>query len=251
MTSSTYRIAAATVNHNTSAYMELMLRSFFAYHAKSDVEIHLHVFDNSSTDDTHALQAYLQRQGLQLLASGYTLETENNSHGDVLRSFVQSTTHCTHYLFLDPDIVFLQENTIGAMLRELEAAPELFGIGPRLSWDGKEEIPLSMRAENPDICDSRLHPCCALIRNTDLFRRVVDSIGLSCATQLWVDKTEFLDTFKLMTKVMHTHQQSHRLARVMVQHFFCVSYEWDSEEMQQRKANTRDQLLELFRNNNF
>jgi hypothetical protein len=249
MISSPYRIAAATVNHNTSAYMELMLRSFFTHHRKSDVEVEIHVFDNSSTDDTQPLQAYLQQQGLQLLASGYSLDTENNSHGDVLRSFVQNNTHCTHYLFLDADVVFVQEDTIGAMLKELEAEPELFGIGPRLSWDGIAEIPASIRAENPDICDARLHPCCALIRNTAIFQRIVDSIGLSCATQLWAETTEFLDTFKLMTKVMHTHQLRHRLASVMVQHFFCVSYDWDSEEVRHHKANTRDQLLATFRNN--
>lgn len=248
MQSVEYRIAAATVNHNTSAYMELMLRSFFACHSSNTEITSVSVFDNSSTDDTSALREYLQQQGLQLLPSGYSLDTHNNSHGDVLRSFVLENKNCTHYLFLDPDVVFTQENTIGSMLRELEVQPNLFGIGPRLSWDGKNEVPEAVRKENPDICDARLHPCCALIRNTDIFQRVVEHIGLSCATQLWTEKDEFLDTFKLMTRVMSTHGLHHTLATVMVRHFFCVSYEWDSPKLRQQKATIRDQLLQEYRN---
>lgn len=243
-----YRIAAASVNHNTSAYMELMLRSFYAQHSQCNVHVDFYIFDNGSTDDIQLLQDYLRLQGLQLHASGYSLDTENNSHGDVLRSFVLNYEDYTHYLFLDPDVVFVEEHTLETLLKELEEQSGLFGIGPRLSWDGKEEIPEVTRAENPDICDARLHPCCALIRNTALFRRVVEIIGLSCAKQLWVHQDEFLDTFKLMTRVMATHDLRHQLANVLVRHFFCVSYEWDSLEIRQRKEEIRDELLAFYRN---
>jgi hypothetical protein len=238
-----YRIAAVTVNHNTSAYMEVMLRSFFRYHDEADGVVDVTVFDNQSTDDTGPLVEYLQTRGLALTPSGWPLETNGNSHGHILGDFVLSRPDYTHYLFLDPDVVFLQEHTILTMLRELEAQPQLFGIGPRLSWDGREEIPLAARQENPDICDARLHPCCALVRNTPVFRRVVASVGLACATHHWADRDEYLDTFKLMTSVMLTHNLRHELSSVLVRHFFCVSYEWDSSELRQQKAAARDRLL--------
>lgn len=247
MSQPAFRIAVATVNHNTSAYMELMLRSFFQHHDDAVIIGDVTVFDNQSTDDTRSLVTYLHRRGLELTPSGWPLETHGNSHGHILRDFVLSRPECTHYLFLDPDVVFLHEHSIQTMLQELEAQPQLFGIGPRLSWDGREEIPLAARQENPDICDARLHPCCALIRNTAVFRQVVATIGLACATQHWADKDEFLDTFKLMTRVMETHNLRHQLSSVLVRHFFCVSYEWDSPELQQQKATTRDQLLEVLR----
>ena len=130
---------------------------------------------------------------------------------------------CSHYLFLDADVCFVETQTIPLMLDDLERTPLVFGIGPRMSWDGVNEIPLEVRQANPDICDARLHPCCALIPNTPLLRRIVDVIGLACVRYLWADREEYLDTFKLMTRVMQTHGLRHILSSVMIQHpTFCV-----------------------------
>jgi hypothetical protein len=241
-----HHIAAVSVNHNTSAYMELMLRSFFACHP-TDLSFDLTVFDNASTDDMTELRNYAAKHTVPIRPSGFSLTTEYNSHGDVLRTFVFNRPDCTHYLFLDADVCFLEHNTILTMLAELDQTPGLFGIGPRMSWDGISEIPSQVRHDNPDICDARLHPCCALIPNTPLFRRVVESIGLACVRYLWAEREEYLDTFKLMTQVMHTHELRHTLSSAMVQHFFCVSYEWDSVEIQRHKMEMRDHRLARLR----
>jgi hypothetical protein len=116
-----------------------------------------------------------------------------------------------------------------------------------MSWDGLQEIPLEVRQANPDICDARLHPCCALIANTPLFRQVVELIGLSCARYLWAEREEYLDTFKLMTRVMQTHGLRHILSSALVQHFFAVSYDWDTAETIAHKARMRDQRLAALR----
>jgi hypothetical protein len=84
--------------------------------------------------------------------------------GEILSRLVLEKPNCTHYLFLDADVCFLEDNKLYAMLAELENTPDAFGIGPRMSWDGVEEIPIIHRQENPDICDARLHSCCALIK---------------------------------------------------------------------------------------
>lgn len=124
-----YRIGAVAVNHNTSRYTELMLRSFFATHA-SDLPITFTIYDNASQDDIANLRAYTEHMGIRLLPSGFPLDAPvGNSHGEILRRFVREHPVCTHYLFLDADICFLEPNTIAEMLAELEQAP------PRIRGD--------------------------------------------------------------------------------------------------------------------
>lgn len=241
-----YQIAAVSVNHNTSAYMELMLRSLFACHPPG-LPLSLTIFDNGSTDDMQALRRYASKMDVPILPSGFLVKTMNNSHGEVLRRFVLDQPDCTHYLFLDADVRFIEANTIPTMLGELGQAPDAFGIGPRMSWNGIDEIPLAIRQGNPDVCDARLHPCCALVANTDLFRRIVDEIGLSSLSYHWAERDEILDTFKLMTRVMQTHGLRHIISSVMVQHFFSVSYDWDGEETIQHKIGMRDRFLHELR----
>jgi hypothetical protein len=235
-------IEAVSVNHNTSRYMELMLRSLFARHP-AQLDLAVTVFDNTSRDDMAELRAYAERKHIRLLPSGFTTSTAYNSHGEILRRFVLDRSDCTHYLFLDTDVCFVEDRTLHTMMAELERAPGTFGIGPRMSWDGVAEIPAVVRQANPDICDARLHPCCALVRNTPLFRRVVEEVGLSCARYLWAEREEYLDTFKLMTIVMRTHGLAHILSSRLVLHFFCTSYEYDDEATRQHKQRVRDRLL--------
>ena len=237
-----HQIEAISVNHNTSAYMELMLRSLFARHP-AGLNLSVTVLDNTSQDDMASLSAYAARKQVQLLPSGFTAATMNNSHGEVLRRFVLDRPSCTHYLFLDADVCFVEDRTLHTMLAELEQAPGAFGVGPRMSWDGVGEIPAAVRQANPDICDARLHPGCALVRNTPLFRRVVEEVGLSCVKYLWAEREEYLDTFKLMTMVMRTHGLVHMLSSKLILHFFCTSYDWDDEATRQHKQRVRDKLL--------
>ena len=240
---SSYHIEAVTVNHNTSRYMELMLRSLFARHL-SDLNLSVTVFDNASQDDMTDLGAYAESKRIPIVQSGFTTETENNSHGEVLSRFVLEHPDCTHYLFLDADVCFVEGNTLNAMLEELEGGTDVFGIGPRMSWDGVVEIPEETRRAIPDLYETRLHPCCALVKNTELFRCVVKEIGLSCVKYLWANGEEYLDTFKLVTKVMRTHGLRHIISSKMVLHFFCVSYVWEpTKHWDEMKANRRDALL--------
>ncbi len=244
---SSYHIEAVTVNHNTSRYMELMLRSLFARHSL-DLDLSVTVYDNASQDDMTDLRVYAESKRIPIVQSGFTTETENNSHGEVLSKFVLEYPDCTHYLFLDTDVCFVEDNTLNVMLEELEGRANVFGIGPRMSWDGVVEIPEETRKAIPDLYETRLHPCCALVKNTELFRRVVKEIGLSCVKRLWANGEEYLDTLKLMTKVMKTHGLRHIISSKMVLHFFCVSYVWEpTKHWDEVKANRRDTLLRELR----
>jgi hypothetical protein len=240
----THYIGAATVNHNTSLYVELMLRSLFATHSL-DLDLSITVFDNASEDDAAGLCAYAEKMGVPIVQSGFTTKTQNNSHGEILRRFVLERPDCTHYLFLDADACFVQEDTIDVMLGELEACDDAFGVGARMAdWGGEQELAEEYR-EKAYYC--RLHPFCALVKNTDVFRRVVDEIGLSCVNYLWAEDEEYLDTFMLMTRVMRTHGLRHILSCKMVIHFFSVSYDWNAEDVVELKERRRDELLRKFR----
>ena len=214
-------IQAIVVNHNTSKFTELMLRSLFDKHA-SALDMSVTVIDNASTDDTSNLLAYLESKALPLHQSGFTTETESNSHGEVLGRFVLDHPHCEYYLFLDADISFLEEQTIDAMLTLLRADDELFGVGARQSWDGQAEIPAEIHEA---IYYRRLHPCCALVKNSPPFRRIVTEVGLSGLTYHRVEGEEYWDTFELMTKVIRTHGLRHAICAKLVYHFFSVSYD--------------------------
>jgi hypothetical protein len=241
------RIAAVSVNHSTSAYMELMLRSFAACHGP-DLDISFLVYDNASTDDTGPLRGYAASRDIPFVQSGFAIETEHNSHGELLRRFVLEHPDCTHYLFLDADVCFVTADTLGTMLRELDAAPQAFGIGPIMSWDGVTPLePEQALQLTPDIYHARLHPCCALVRNTPLFREVVATVGMSCVSYLWAERAEYYDTFRLLTQVLRTHGQPHILSSALVLHFFCTSYEYDDEPTRRHKQRQRDLRLAALR----
>jgi hypothetical protein len=236
-------IQAVVVNHNTSSYTELMLRSLFAQHP-APLDLSVTVLDNGSQDDTRALEEYAREKGIAFLPSGYQIKTKFNSHGEILRQFVLEHPECGYYLFLDADTCFIENDTLNTMLRELEQAPDAFGIAPRLSSNGETEIP---RDHWEQVYGSRLHPCCALVKNTTLFRRVVELIGFSCVRYLWAGREEYLDTFQLMSKVMQTHDMRHIQSSRLVLHFFSVSYAWEPPEVMAFKAGLRDRLLEELR----
>ena len=236
-------IRAVVVKHNTSAYTELMLRSLFARHA-SALDLSVVVLDNGSQDDRAGLEAYARERGIPIVQSGFQLKTKWNSHGEILRKFVLEHPDCEHYLFLDSDTCFIQDDTIDTMLQELGQAVTAFAVAPRISSNGETEIEDEYREQ---VYNYRLHPCCALVRNTDIFRRVVKEIGLSCVQYLWAEGEEYLDTFKLMSMVMKTHGYQHVLSSKMVLHFFSVSYDWEPQPVMERKAELRDSLLERLR----
>jgi hypothetical protein len=237
------RVMAVVVNHNTSAYAELLLRSLFARHGPG-LDLAVTVYDNESTDDMAGLRAYAAERGVPVLPSGFGRGLPYNSHGAVLDRFVLEHPDCDHYLFLDSDVAFIQDDTLHTMLAELEADETAFGIGARMSWDGESEVPQAVLDENPGVYANRLHPCCALVRNTPTFRRVVEEIGLGCAKLLHPDREEYLDTFQLATMAMRTHGYRHIRSAAMVLHFFCVSYDPSYMDSKNRR---RDALLDALR----
>ena len=240
-------ITAIAVNHNTSAYMELMLRSYDRMHTP-DIVTQWALYDNASSDDTTALMAYAQARGTPIIPSGYRIDTAFNSHGHVLRQGVQAHPSSDYYLLLDADVVFTQPDTIPRLVALLNVHADAWAVGVCPSWDGVQEIPRDARDENPDICDARLHPCCAVLRNTPLLQQLVAQIGFHTYVQHWPEHDEYLDTCKMLTRVMQTHRMHHVVSTdIVVKHFFCTSYVWDPPELVAQKQAECAQRLALLR----
>lgn len=242
-------IAAVLVNHNTSAFAELAVRSLFVQNPGLDLT--LTVYDNGSTDDRRGLLAAARAYDVHVRQSGFPISTTGNSHGEVMRRFVldSANSQVEKFLFLDADICFTHPGTIATLIDTLSADPDAFGVGPRMSWDGETALPPDI-GDNPALYLNRLHPCCALIANTATFRSVTEHIGLSCARLLYADHEEFLDTFELMTKIMRTHGLRHVIADdALIMHAFAVSYPDESGALLPQKEQRRDRWLAIMRDN--
>lgn len=271
-----YRINAVTVNHNTSLFTELLLRSLLAK-SPAGLKLSLTVMDNQSQDGEalESLQAYCREQAIPFVQSGFDASAKTvNTHGEVLRDFALSHTDCTHYLFLDADVCVLHEQTLPTMLEEFEVDPEAFAVGAgfHIYWDegddeedeeedDDEEMSFVMRYsikywegfERTDLLSRtvpapRLHPAFALVENTPLFREVVREIGFSSAWTFEEGGGAFYDTFGLMTRVMKTHGLHAKQSAVEVLHFFGVTYDalWQDEASGNSKVVLCRKMLEQY-----
>ena len=259
-------IEAVTVNHNSSLFAELMLRTLRLHHP--ELPISLTVIDNNSADieDLQILRNYAERTGIDFATSRFSVEPDApNSHGESLREFVLAHPDCSHYLFIDPDVYFLSPHTIDEMMAELDADHSAFGIMPRCTWDGvsdhtpkcltaEEETRVSYKLEwfpgfemEPRVAKARvqerIHPYCALLRNTPVLQSIAREVGFSFGCTFAPSGGLLWDTMGLATAVMRTHGQRFLRSSLMVHHFFGVSY--DTQYIDDKRKRCRKLLDEL------
>lgn len=241
------RIRGVTVTHDSADFVELMLRTLFLTNNLSDLAFTMTVLDNSSGDPHRArLESYLGEHDITIRPTGFAHYIAAEQHGVALNNFVRSDPDCTHYLFLDADMWFIEPDTIATMLRELEAASaNTFGVQARIFgyylgrvYEGRDGIPGTNYWEDKDAAwpiefedrhyanryATRISPVCSLIANTPLFRRLVDGVGLSQAIRFGVGEVIYHDTFSLMTRVMATHGQEFIVSSKTVNHFGQTTY---------------------------
>lgn len=241
-----FSLCGVTVNHNTSQYVELMLRTLFLTDDLAGMPFAMTVLDNHS-DDPHvdALRAYLDARGIAFVQTGFDREIAAAKHGVALASFIRDHPACTHYLFLDADMWFFEPQTLTTMLDELAAAPvDIFGVQARIcgyyagrviegqngiagASDATAQPPQPVTVDDrayTEVVMPRCSPVCSLIANTPVFRTVVAAVGLAPARRLGVDSVVFYDTFSLMTTVLRTHQQDFLVSGKTVNHFTQTTY---------------------------
>ena len=236
-------IYGVTLNHNTSHFVELMLRTLFLTNQLDTFDLTMTILDNASDDDQlPALRSYLDTRRVSVQQTGFDTAIAVEKHGAALQAFVMQHPECSHYLFLDSDMWFVERDTIGTMLHELDGAgPDVFGNQARIAGyyagriiEGHGGVP---GAGDPPTWQTtydgrtyvtsitpRCSPVCSLIKNTPLFRRVVEIIGFTPIRRLHFDRELYYDTFGLMTSVMQTHQQRFIVSSKTINHFTQATY---------------------------
>lgn len=246
--SSPFSILGVTVTHDSSDFVELMLRTLFLTNDLGNLDLTLAVLDNSSGDAHRTrLESYLTEHGIGITPTGFAHYIAAEQHGSALTNFVQAKPDCTHYLFLDADMWFTERDTIATMLRELQgAAPDTFAVQARIYgyylgrvYEGRDGLPgTNYWEDKPEAWPiefedrpyknryaTRISPVCSLIANTPLFRRIVETVGLSQAIRFGVGEVIYHDTFSLMTHVMATHDQEFIVSSKTVNHFGQTTYQ--------------------------
>ncbi|CAG0998562.1 hypothetical protein ANAEL_02779 [Anaerolineales bacterium] len=238
-------IYGVTVNHNTSRFVELMLRTLFLTNDLSGLAFHMVVLDNASNDEyVEQLTAYLANQSIPFIQTGLDNRVAVEKHGLALANFVKERKDCTHYLFLDSDMWFVENDTIPTMWRELVESPSsvfanqarIHGYYADRAIEGRDGVPGANSLDgvewetvcgNPVVKNTRYttriayrcSPVCSLIANTPVFRTVTETIGLNPAISFGAWAAKHYDTFGLMTHVMATHGFRFIVSSKTVNHF--------------------------------
>jgi hypothetical protein len=252
-------IHAVTVNHNTSHFVELMLRTLFLPNPPHTFRLHVTVLDNASDDaELPALQSYLRANDISFLQTGFDSTVAAEKHGAAFEAFIREHPDCTHYLFLDSDMWFIERDTIGTMLRELGTAGDnVFANQARIAGyyagriiEGANGVPgyadtwtdtMTFESKSyPTTRMTRCSPVCALVPNTPLFRRVVQTVGLTPALRFHPGAADYFDTFSLMTHAMAACGNEFIISSKTVNHFTQAAY-----MTEHRAPKDRDCLLLL------
>lgn len=258
-------IEAVIVNHDTSLFAQLALRSLLASSEGADITIT--VVDNHSADDELVnLKGLASDVGAGFERSRWPLaERTVNTHGDVLRDFVLSRPDAELFLFVDSDIDFEEPGSVATMRADLVSDDTLWAVQARFRWTEQNRgegssldiwagRPVGLRVGHWDDDFGaepqgfrgriwpRCHPGCTLVRNTAVFRDVAESIGFSCSVLMSQDRSlaGFLDTFGLASQAMRIAGYRYALSRATVHHFFMASY--DTQHVAAREADCRARL---------
>lgn len=250
-------IAACVVNHNTSPFAELALRSLAAVTRSSAAHhVEFSVLDNHSSDEgLAALEEAADELGATFQRTKWPLQqTLSNSHGDALRDFVLDTDHADAYLFVDADIVWTDPSSIETMAAELAAGGVTWAVQARFHsterrdgpggsldiWAGRKILLQFSHAldQEPGLGKTlartirpRCHPGATLIANTSTFRGVATHLGLGTAAALGNDEgvAGFYDTLGLASQAMRAFGLRYVLSAISLIHYFNVSYDARSE----------------------
>jgi hypothetical protein len=263
-------IEAIIVNHNTSPFAELCLRSLAARARSVEPRLRVTVVDNHSTD--HGLGSLVdaaEEMGAPFERSRWPADQAKvNTHGDVLRDFVLARPSATFYLFLDADIVFVDDSTVRTMVSELDGDPDLWAIqarfvnaerhrgagssldigagSPQNLYVGFEDPASAWHTSFPIVGSGqgRCHPGCALIKNSSSLQYTAARFGFATAVVMSADSAiaGYYDTMALASAVLSTHGLAYALSAATVAHYFNVSYDERTSLTDEKRVDALRQL---------
>jgi hypothetical protein len=267
-------IEAVIVNHNTSPFAELCLRTLAQAVPALDEPVQITVMDNHSTDGgVGDLREAASATGATFALSRWPAsQTKVNTHGDVLRDFVRARPRADRFLFLDADIVFVDRETLLTLRRDLLGHPNRWAVQAQFAWSAHVRgggSSLDMGAGDPQhlyvsfedpgskwqttfpvigVGQRRCHPGCTLIQCSPEFLLTAERFGFATSVVLSADTSVagYYDTMALASGVMSTHGLEYALSDARVVHYFNVSYD-ERAELTQLKLADVSRRLEILR----
>lgn len=268
------RLRAVVANHNTSMYVEILVRTLLAAHQTGLADVSLTIVDNQSADaGVEDLVRLAHEVGAEFVPSGFGLTESPNTHGDNLSKFVLESDPCEAFLFLDSDVVVLESDTLPRMRAELASSLGLWAVqasyvaaerrrgrgGSRERGGGEHTLYWSPTYSHDVDRDgagrslrvfkttnqARCHPGFTLVRDSAAFRAVTRGFGLGAGYVLSHDPARggWYDTFGLVTRAMETHGLDFAVSDASVHHIFGVSYDLATRaQKDSRYAALRDEL---------
>jgi hypothetical protein len=246
------RIEAAIVNHDTSPFAELALRSLTTC-ATQGADLAVTVLDNHSDDEgLDGLRSAVTELGATFeLTRWPRAATVTNSHGDALRDFVLGHESADAFLLVDADVVWTDPTSVRTMVDELGADEDRWAVQARFHWAERHRGPGASRgiwagrpirmqfgsvfddrepALGPTLAGTirpRCHPAATLVANTSVFRGVAARLGLGTGAVFSndVEVAGFHDTLGLASHAMEAYGKRSHLSSAVVIHYFNVSYE--------------------------
>jgi hypothetical protein len=122
----------------------------------------------------------------------------------------------------------------------IDDRPQEVRIRYTIRWPGYAESTLR---EGHLTRQPRIHPYCALLKNTPTLQVIATEIGFSFGCTIAPHGGRIWDTLGLATAVMGTHGYHFLESKEMVFHFFGVSY--DSHCIEKKRARCRQLIDEL------
>jgi N-acetylglucosaminyl-diphospho-decaprenol L-rhamnosyltransferase len=113
------------VNYKTKAYLLECLKSVFADLEGSSIAYHLAILDNASGDDLSDIKYLFPKENIEVIIGQKNLGF-GEGHNVLARN---KKAH--HLLLLNPDITFIEPNTIGRLMKDMQILSADV-LGPRL-----------------------------------------------------------------------------------------------------------------------
>jgi len=129
-----YDIHIQIVNYNTKQYLVDCIEGILRDLKKSHFTFKISVLDNNSSDDLSDLEPKYKSFNINFYKSSINLGF-GGGHNELSKK-----EKSKYLLILNPDIKFLEDNTISRLYRQLNSNSKIKVIGPRMISDNRNEI---------------------------------------------------------------------------------------------------------------
>ena len=153
-------ISVQIVNYKTKSFLNPLIHSIYK-NTDPDLNIEINILDNNSGDDLKDVQAKWQAKNVNVYYS------DKNAGFGAGHNLLASKTKAKHILILNPDLIFIEKNTI-ERLKDVAERTNAVVVGPRLLTPKSRT---DMTLDNLSLNDLKQQRWDHLTRSVGLYRR--------------------------------------------------------------------------------